>query len=182
MRPGKHWNHCVVHSWILSLPLECNRSPMAFTNFQCRSHSLNLPSLKTTRVEESSTMMQQEGFYVQSTMTGMMKHKCFTWALFRSSLFQWCSHRKNIHDLHPQFLVTAQSWPLFVYADGQFNPNDPSKGLSKGKLLVWVSCSHESMHWLILYTSGLQSNFYFPGLHRKLRKCDPGAHLFQETS
>ncbi|KAN0086209.1 hypothetical protein V8E55_007343 [Tylopilus felleus] len=45
-------------------------------------------------------------------------------------------HWRNICDLHPHFLVTAQSWPSFLYAGGQFDPDDPSKGLFKSEILV----------------------------------------------
>ncbi|KAG8219218.1 hypothetical protein J3R82DRAFT_41 [Butyriboletus roseoflavus] len=31
-------------------------------------------------------------------------------------------HRKNIRELHPDFLVSAQSWPTFLYTDYQFDP------------------------------------------------------------
>jgi len=49
------------------------------------------------------------------------------------------THRQNIRDLHPDFLVTANSWPLFLYANGKYNPNFPNHGLFQGELLVKVS-------------------------------------------
>ena len=86
--------------------------------------------------------MQQEDFCVQLTMTGTMQHKlfqlCFTcW----SWLFYSCSHQQNILNFHPNFLITAESWPAFLYPGGQFNPND--KGLFKGEILVKVSPLYE---------------------------------------
>ncbi|KAI9570979.1 hypothetical protein HD554DRAFT_2241052 [Boletus coccyginus] len=46
------------------------------------------------------------------------------------------THRQNIHELHPDFLVSAQSWPTFLYAGYHFDPQEPSKGLFKGEILV----------------------------------------------
>ncbi|KAH0834940.1 hypothetical protein J3R83DRAFT_10633, partial [Lanmaoa asiatica] len=46
------------------------------------------------------------------------------------------SHRQNIRDFHPDFPVNALSWPAFLYDDGQFDPEDPAKGLFKGAWLV----------------------------------------------
>ena len=48
-------------------------------------------------------------------------------------------HKQNIRDFHPDFLVTANSWPLFLYVNGKYNPNYPIHGLFKGELLVKVS-------------------------------------------
>ncbi|KIM52025.1 hypothetical protein SCLCIDRAFT_142079 [Scleroderma citrinum Foug A] len=41
-----------------------------------------------------------------------------------------------IHDYHPDFLVTAHSWPSFLYKGGIYDVNNPSIGLFKGSLLV----------------------------------------------
>ncbi|KAI5988497.1 hypothetical protein EDC04DRAFT_2873243 [Pisolithus marmoratus] len=52
--------------------------------------------------------------------------------------YDWCraAHRVAIHDYHPEFLVTAYSWPTFLYENENFDPNNPTDGLFKGKLLV----------------------------------------------
>ncbi|KAI5984229.1 hypothetical protein EDD15DRAFT_2375483 [Pisolithus albus] len=44
--------------------------------------------------------------------------------------------RTAIKEYHPDFRVTADSWPSFLYADGEYDPNNPAKGLFKGKYLV----------------------------------------------
>jgi len=43
-----------------------------------------------------------------------------------------------IHDYHPDFVVTAYSWPSFLYKGGIYNANNPSNSLFKGLLLVKV--------------------------------------------
>ncbi|KAH7917779.1 hypothetical protein BV22DRAFT_984200, partial [Leucogyrophana mollusca] len=42
--------------------------------------------------------------------------------------------REHVRGFHPDCLVTASSWPTFLY-EGKFDANNPSKGLFKGKLL-----------------------------------------------
>ncbi|KAF8432030.1 hypothetical protein L210DRAFT_786577, partial [Boletus edulis BED1] len=42
---------------------------------------------------------------------------------------QW----QKICEFHSDYLVTAQSWSAFLYAGGQFNPNNPDNGLFKGE-------------------------------------------------
>ncbi|KAG2084830.1 hypothetical protein BD769DRAFT_1374681 [Suillus cothurnatus] len=44
--------------------------------------------------------------------------------------------RASIRDYHPDFRITACSWPSFLYEDGDYDPQNPTKGLLKGKLLV----------------------------------------------
>ena len=48
------------------------------------------------------------------------------------------SVREAICDYHPDFVVTAHSWPSFLYEDGIYDANNPSNGLFKGSLLVTV--------------------------------------------
>ncbi|KAG1854864.1 hypothetical protein F4604DRAFT_1685870 [Suillus subluteus] len=42
----------------------------------------------------------------------------------------------SIRDYHPDYRITACSWPSFLYEDGGYDPQNPTKGLLKGKLLV----------------------------------------------
>ncbi|KAG1848140.1 hypothetical protein C8R48DRAFT_677345 [Suillus tomentosus] len=44
--------------------------------------------------------------------------------------------RASIRDYHPDYRITACSWPSFLYDDGGYDPQNPTKGLLKGKLLV----------------------------------------------
>ncbi|KAG6371324.1 hypothetical protein JVT61DRAFT_9617, partial [Boletus reticuloceps] len=51
--------------------------------------------------------------------------------------YDWndADQRQKIREFHPDYLVTAQSWPAFLYAGGQFDPNNPDNGLFKGEIL-----------------------------------------------
>ncbi|KAG1799432.1 uncharacterized protein HD556DRAFT_1439814 [Suillus plorans] len=44
--------------------------------------------------------------------------------------------RASIRDYHPDFRITACSWPSFLYKDGRYDPQNPTKDLFKGELLV----------------------------------------------
>ncbi|KAI6112823.1 hypothetical protein F5141DRAFT_1002951, partial [Pisolithus sp. B1] len=44
--------------------------------------------------------------------------------------------RAAIKEYHPDFHVTADSWPSFLYADGKYDLKNPARGLFKGKYLV----------------------------------------------
>ena len=43
-----------------------------------------------------------------------------------------------IREYHPKYPVTANSYPTFLYARGQYDAKNPSKGLFKGELLLKV--------------------------------------------
>jgi hypothetical protein len=63
----------------------------------------------------------------------------------RSALFVTnglCRHRDKIRDLHPDFVVTANSWPIFLYEDYKYDPTEPAKGLFKGSILLKVRDSN----------------------------------------
>ncbi|KAG1907974.1 uncharacterized protein F5891DRAFT_974567 [Suillus fuscotomentosus] len=57
--------------------------------------------------------------------------------------FHWAnpSHRtkEGIRNYEPDFQVTAHSWPAFLYSNGKYNPDDPTKGLFKSAWLVRVA-------------------------------------------
>jgi hypothetical protein len=38
-----------------------------------------------------------------------------------------------------EITVRGDQWPLLVYADQEFNPEEPWDGLLRSQLLVWVS-------------------------------------------
>jgi hypothetical protein len=48
------------------------------------------------------------------------------------------SVRAKIRNGDPDYPVTAQSWPLFLYAGFAVNPNDIEQGLFRSSLLVKV--------------------------------------------
>ncbi|KAG1828301.1 hypothetical protein EV424DRAFT_1318616, partial [Suillus variegatus] len=44
--------------------------------------------------------------------------------------------QQGIRDYHPDYRVTAHSWPAFLYRDKRYDPLNPTDGLFKGKLLL----------------------------------------------
>ena len=47
--------------------------------------------------------------------------------------------RKNIRERHPQFLVTEDSWPKFLYdTQHTYDPDNIEKGLFRSTLLLRV--------------------------------------------
>ncbi|KAI6042113.1 hypothetical protein EDC04DRAFT_2564616, partial [Pisolithus marmoratus] len=54
--------------------------------------------------------------------------------------YDWSNpkHRENICNYHPDYLVTADCWPFFLYKDEHYDPENPVKGLFKNMLLMKV--------------------------------------------
>ncbi|KIJ15371.1 hypothetical protein PAXINDRAFT_77571, partial [Paxillus involutus ATCC 200175] len=50
--------------------------------------------------------------------------------------YNWSNAEYNTRNFHPDHLVTADSWPTFLYKNEQYNPENPSKGIFKNTLLV----------------------------------------------
>ena len=48
------------------------------------------------------------------------------------------SVRTSVREYHPDFRVTAYSWPLFLYKGYVYDLSDPSNGLFQSDLLVKV--------------------------------------------
>ncbi|KAF8131920.1 hypothetical protein EV363DRAFT_1449624 [Boletus edulis] len=63
-------------------------------------------------------------------------HSDATGRLLCPAEYDWGSteHRAKIRDMHPDFVVTANSWPKFLYEDYTYDPTNPSKGLFKGSM------------------------------------------------
>ena len=49
------------------------------------------------------------------------------------------SVRNRIREGHPDFIITADSWPAFLYPHGRANENQVEDGLFKSAILVKVS-------------------------------------------
>ncbi|KAF8130988.1 hypothetical protein EV363DRAFT_1331056 [Boletus edulis] len=65
-------------------------------------------------------------------------HNDSTGSLLCPAEYDWenAEHQDKIRDWHPDFLVTANSWPRFLYEEGRYDPNNPAIGLFKGALLL----------------------------------------------
>lgn len=63
------------------------------------------------------------------------------------------SVRQNIRDGHPDFSVTADSWPAFLYPDASGDVTDVEKDMFKSAILIKASFSEELyIILLIIYT------------------------------
>jgi hypothetical protein len=49
-----------------------------------------------------------------------------------------CSVKKKLRS--GEDVVTGDRWPLFIYADCKYDPEDPWNGLLRGDILVNVRC------------------------------------------
>ncbi|KIM54426.1 hypothetical protein SCLCIDRAFT_31116 [Scleroderma citrinum Foug A] len=52
--------------------------------------------------------------------------------------YDWSNlhHRANIRNFHPEYLVTADCWPRFLYKNEKYDPSNPTKGLFENKMLI----------------------------------------------
>ncbi|KAL4073617.1 hypothetical protein J3A83DRAFT_4370904 [Scleroderma citrinum] len=64
-------------------------------------------------------------------------HDTTAW-LICSVDYNWSNpqHRASIHDYHPDYPVTTDCWPYFLYRNEHYNPKNPVKGFFKNTLLV----------------------------------------------
>lgn len=46
--------------------------------------------------------------------------------------------RQNIRDGHPDFIISEDSWPSFLYPAGKYDPDNLEKGLFKSAILLKV--------------------------------------------
>ena len=103
-------------------------------------------------------MMPQAGSFALPSMIGTPPSKIEHNPLFVTN--GPCRHRNKIRDLHPDFVVTANSWPTFLYEDYKYDPTEPAKGLFKGSILLKVRdsnlidlCSVFGQSFKLIFTS-----------------------------
>ncbi|EGO05104.1 hypothetical protein SERLA73DRAFT_149356 [Serpula lacrymans var. lacrymans S7.3] len=58
--------------------------------------------------------------------------------------------KEQIHDCHPKYLVTANLWPTFMYANYKYNPKDIEKGLFQSTLLLKLYFNYQQLYNNIL--------------------------------
>jgi hypothetical protein len=82
------------------------------------------------------------------------------------------SVRQNIRDGQPEFIVTANSWPSFLYPHAKANHDDVQHGLFQSAILVKVLQTRVAQHAHHADCSGIQIHFYIPNLcsRRQLRE------------
>lgn len=87
-------------------------------------------------LDMGSIAMLQADFSILPSMIGTLLSKIQTHALYVTN--GPCRHHAKIRDMHPDFIVTANSWPTFLYEDYKYDLTDPTKGLFKGSILLKV--------------------------------------------
>jgi hypothetical protein len=106
--------------------------------------------------------MIQAAFCVPVNMIGKILRESSIIVINFSPLKRY-SIRQKIRDGDPEFMVTASSWPRFLYANSHYNPTDVEKGLFQSKILLKVRSSlfteHNSSDWCC---TGIQSALYIP--------------------
>jgi len=60
-----------------------------------------------------------------------------------------------------ELVVRGDQWPLLVYANQEFDPEDPWNGLFRSRLLVWVAHSILSLSFMLLISSHVDIQTYF---------------------
>ena len=64
-----------------------------------------------------------------------------TFPMCYGSNLQWCCSVKS-KLWNGEILVTGDQWPIFLYADFTFDPEEPWKGLLRSIILVSVTKAH----------------------------------------
>lgn len=66
------------------------------------------------------------------------------------------------------YSVTGDQWPILLYKDEIYDPEDPWRGLFRNRLLVLVSTPHVVVFAMngtnIFLFQGIQTHFHFPKL------------------
>jgi hypothetical protein len=65
-----------------------------------------------------------------------------------------------------EIAVAGDQWPLLLYADCNYNPDEPWDGLFRNKLLVWVRFQHliHGIHPVEAQPLGLQTHIHLSKL------------------
>lgn len=73
-----------------------------------------------------------------------------------------CSVKAGIRERTSAYIVSENSWPLFVYENYAFNSDDLEKGLFMSKILVQVSTFVLCREYVLKVAAllGLQSHLY----------------------
>lgn len=79
--------------------------------------------------------------------------------------------RQNIRNGHPDFIVSEDTWPAFLYPHATCDPEDVEKGLFKSAILLkvchlllsipWAICSLSSVLQIPFYLTNLCSGYWY---------------------
>ncbi|KAH0825793.1 hypothetical protein J3R83DRAFT_8848 [Lanmaoa asiatica] len=92
--------------------------------------------MTTISLVAGSRMTPLPGSSALSNMTGTALSEFFISLLPLHPLTRSPRHRNKIRDWHLDFLVTANSWPHFLYENNHYDSSEPAKGLFKGSILL----------------------------------------------
>jgi hypothetical protein len=53
-----------------------------------------------------------------------------------------------------ELIVCGDQWPMLVYANQEYDPEDPWNGLFRSQLLIWVSSVHSCATYVLLVLIG----------------------------
>jgi hypothetical protein len=89
---------------------------------------------------------------------------------FSCTFYQLLSHQSRIRTKlsSGEMAIPGDQWPLLVYANQEYNPEEPWDGLFRSLLLVWVST--HSFSFVLLFTllhAGLQAYLHLTQLSRE---------------
>jgi hypothetical protein len=90
-------------------------------------------------------MMIQAAFCVPVNSIGKIWRESSIIAIDCSPLKPY-SIRQKIRNGDPEFMVTASSWPRFLYTNSHYDPTDVEKGLFQSKILLKVRSSLFTEH------------------------------------
>jgi len=93
---------------------------------------------RTSRVTADLSTMSLVAFFVQLILIGLTYGENSEVSTTFRHLSPPQSVRQNIRDGHPDFLVTADSWPAFLYPHARANEDDMEQGLLQSAILVKV--------------------------------------------
>jgi len=67
-----------------------------------------------------------------------------------------------------ELIVCGDQWPMLVYTNQEYDPEDPWNGLFKSQLLIWVSSVHSCATYIFITSSnwtGVQAHLHLTQLH-----------------
>jgi hypothetical protein len=92
------------------------------------------PSLAMSRRTVGSIILLPDPFSARLVLTGMTPGELPL--PFVKEFVLICSVREGLKN--DEITVAGDQWPLLVYADCAYDPEEPWEGLFRNKLLVWV--------------------------------------------
>lgn len=98
------------------------------------------PSFRAMSKGTEDSIMKVPGLcYVQLDSIGPMRSKFFPAHIFLLTDHYFCGHRVKASLRNGDFMVAGDQWPLLVYKDYVYDPENPWAGVFRSSILVKVS-------------------------------------------